>query len=88
MTVGFLWASLELDRLARNGRGLVQPLLLMTARRDAIVDNPKTVDWFAQQAAADKTLLDYDGCHTLEFEPCREMVLEDLVRWLDRTLGG
>jgi acylglycerol lipase len=88
MTVGFLAATLDLDELARGALGLVQPLLLMTARRDAIVDNAKTVDWFAQQPAADKTLLDYDGCHTLEFESCREAVLTDLIRWLDRTLGG
>jgi acylglycerol lipase len=92
MTVGFLAATLQLDELARGAgpesRALAQPLLLIHAKRDAIVDNTRTTEWFARQPAADKTLLEFDGCHTLEFEPPREAVLGALMEWLERTVAG
>lgn len=90
MTVGFLGATLELDELARGAiresRALTQPLLLVMAKRDAIVDNARTAEWFSRQPAADKTLLEFDGCHTLEFEPPREAMWQELVEWLERTV--
>ena len=85
VTVGFLNASRELDRLAITGTDRIQcPTLLMLAGRDEIIDNTATRNWFARLTAAEKREIEYpEARHTLEFEPNRAAIVDDLLGWMD-----
>ncbi|HUG93328.1 MAG TPA: alpha/beta fold hydrolase [Planctomycetaceae bacterium] len=85
VTVGFLNASRDLDRIVAGAPERIDcPVLMMLAGRDEIIDNEGTRRWFARVAAADKRLLEYgDARHTLEFEPNRAAIVDDLLAWLD-----
>ncbi len=84
-TVGFLNASIDLDRAARLSVADIQcPTLLMLAGRDRIVDNDKTRQYFGRIAARRRVLYEYaDAAHTLDFEPDRERIFDDLLEWLE-----
>ncbi len=89
-TVRFLKISLDLDEeLRRSTRQIRCPTLLMLAGRDRIVDNEATRR-FVQSFGTDRhrqTVIEYqDARHTLEFEPQRSRVFEDLRAWLDGTV--
>lgn len=85
VTSSFLNAGRQLDDiLAINARRIQQPTLLMLAGKDAIIDNElvqKRVDTFGSQNIT--TFVYPDACHTLEFEPDRESIFSDLIRWLE-----
>jgi acylglycerol lipase len=85
-TAGLLAASHFLDirvRLAR--RRVRQPILLMLAGQDRIVDNDRTLAAVNALASTDRTVVEYpEGHHTLEFEPDPSRYARDLIDWLDR----
>jgi alpha-beta hydrolase superfamily lysophospholipase len=88
-TAGLLAASVFLDRRVRSAPARVhQPVLLMLAGQDRIVNNAKTLAYFERIASLDKTVIEYpDAHHTLEFEPDSARYARDLATWLD-SHGG
>lgn len=84
-TVGFLAASVALDaELPSLVANIHCPMLLMLAGRDRIIDNDATKQLFDRFGSADRRLLVYeDAAHTLEFEPNRESIVDDLIDWLN-----
>jgi alpha-beta hydrolase superfamily lysophospholipase len=87
VTSSFLNAGRELDRILKeNAPRIQQPLLLMLAGKDAIIDNDGVRSRLNSIGSRSVTTLHYeDACHTLEFEPKREMIFSDLNRWLRDT---
>ncbi len=83
-TAGLLAASHFLDRrVARVPRRVRQPVLLMLAEHDRIVDNDRTRAYFDRLKSVNKQVIHYnDGHHTLEFEPDPSRYALDLVAWL------
>jgi len=83
-TVRFLQASVDLDRqLPSLVERIDQPTLLMLAGRDRIIDNAATQRLFERFGASDRKCLVYENAaHTLEFEPNREQIVDDLLDWL------
>jgi alpha-beta hydrolase superfamily lysophospholipase len=88
-TAGLMAASSFIDLLVKwYHRGVKQPALLMLAGRDRIVDNGRTLDYFAGLPSQDRQVIEYpEGHHTLEFEPDPSRYALDLTAWLDRTIG-
>ncbi len=86
-SAGLLAASTLIDRSVSRVPGkVVQPVLLMLATEDRIVDNLKTRRYFKRLASRDRTIIEYPGAHhTLEFEPDPGLHAGDLVSWLCRT---
>ena len=89
-TAGLLAASTFIDirlRLAR--RRVRQPILLMLAGQDRIVDNARTLAAVKALASTDRTIIEYpEGHHTLEFEPDPSRYARDLIDWLDRKTAN
>jgi alpha-beta hydrolase superfamily lysophospholipase len=84
-TAGLLAASTFIDRSVKRSLGRVsQPVLLMLAGHDRIVDNGKTLAQFERLASTDKRVIEYPVAHhTLEFEPDPSRYALDLAAWLD-----
>jgi acylglycerol lipase len=84
-TAGLLAASVFIDRwVACIPPKVRQPVLLMLAGQDRIVDNAKTLAYFERLASPDRTVLDYpEAHHTFEFEPDPARYAYDLAAWLD-----
>ena len=58
----------------------------MLAGRDRIIDNPATQSLFDRFGSTDRRMLMYENAaHTLEFEPDRERIFDDLLHWLNRS---
>ncbi len=89
-TAGLMAASFVIDRLVSWAPARVhQPVLLMLAGQDRIVDNGKTLAYFQKIASRDKQVIEYpEGHHTLEFEPDPSRYALDLVGWLDRHFAS
>ncbi len=87
-TAGLLAASTLIDLAVRRApRRVHQPLLLMLASEDRIVDNIKTRAYFDRLASLDKTVIEYPGAHhTLEFEPDPSLYARDLSDWAGRVM--
>jgi alpha-beta hydrolase superfamily lysophospholipase len=87
-TAGLMATSTFIDiRVRRCRRRVSQPLLLMLAGRDRIVDNARTLATVKTFASRDRTVIEYpEAHHTLEFEPDPGRYAHDLIAWLDRTL--
>ncbi|MEX0726952.1 MAG: alpha/beta fold hydrolase [Planctomycetaceae bacterium] len=87
VTISFLYAALQLDRLALGGpQHLDLPVICQLAGDDEIVDQAKTKTYLRQFAEDRLTVLEYPGArHTLEFEPNREQITGDLIQWLERV---
>jgi alpha-beta hydrolase superfamily lysophospholipase len=85
-TAGLLAASNFIDIRLRHARRRVrQPLLLMLAGQDRIVDNDRTRAIVEAMASTDRTIIEYpEAHHTLEFEPDPSRYARDLIAWLDR----
>jgi acylglycerol lipase len=83
-TTRFFWETGRLDRhRARASVRLRLPLAVLQGEKDAMMDVPKTREWFSQLGVDDKTYRPYPGAgHTLDFEPDRSQYLEDMVTWL------
>jgi acylglycerol lipase len=90
-TAGLLAASVFIDRGVRRALPKVrQPVLLMLAEDDRIVDNARTLESFEKMAGSDdRHLIEYPGAHhTLEFEPDPTRYARDLIGWLDRIAAS
>jgi acylglycerol lipase len=89
-SAGLLAASTLIDRsLARVPSKVRQPVLLMLASEDRIIDNGQTRRYFDRLASADRTIIEYPGAHhTLEFEPDPSLYASDLSAWLGRVLAA
>ena len=90
-TAGLLAASVFLDRGVRRALPKVrQPVLLMLAENDLIIDNSRTRESFQKMARSnDRHLIEYAGAHhTLEFEPDPTRYARDLIGWLDRLAAS
>ncbi len=87
-TAGLLAASVLIDRgVARAPARVVQPVLLMLASEDRIVDNARTRRYFERLASRDRTTVEYAGAHhTLEFESDPGLYARDLATWLATRL--
>ncbi|MFQ5732420.1 MAG: alpha/beta fold hydrolase [Planctomycetaceae bacterium] len=85
-TVGLLNASVALDDDLRTATSNVRcPTLMMLAGRDRIIDNAATKRMFDGFSCSERTLLEYpNAAHTLEFEPNRGEIVDDLLNWLGR----
>jgi len=83
-TTRFFWETARLDRArGRASAGLQLPLLVLQGEEDAMMDVPKTRDWFSRLGVKDKTYQGYPGAgHTLDFEPDRDRYLADMLAWL------
>jgi acylglycerol lipase len=89
-TAALLAASMFIDREARRIPPRVkQPVLLMLAGQDRIVNNEKTREYFPRLASTDRRVIEYpEGHHTLEFEPDPTRYARDLIGWLDEHVGA
>jgi alpha-beta hydrolase superfamily lysophospholipase len=89
-TAGLLAASHFIDVRVRRARSRVhQPILLMLAGQDRIVDNARTLRSISALASTDRTVIEYpEGHHTLEFEPDPSRYARDLIAWLDRKTAN
>jgi alpha-beta hydrolase superfamily lysophospholipase len=87
-TAGLLAASTFIDiRLRRVRKRVRQPILLMLAGEDRIVDNARTRAVVNSMASTDKTIVEYpEAHHTLEFEPDPARYARDLIAWLDQKV--
>jgi acylglycerol lipase len=77
----------RLTKFARQSAPFLhQPMLMMLAGQDRIVDNSRTRQFFGKVAGPHKTLIEYGGAaHTLEFERDPSAYFADLADWLGRT---
>ncbi len=90
-TAGLLAASVFLDGGVRRALPRVrQPVLLMLAENDRIVDNARTLESFHKMSRSDdRRLIEYAGAHhTLEFEPDPGRYARDLIGWLDHLAAS
>lgn len=80
----FLNAGRELDRLLKvNASQILQPTLLMLAENDAIINNAAVRQRVNQFGTRELRTKVYSGArHTLEFEPNRNVVFDELIAWL------
>lgn len=84
VSVAFLLENRELDRsLPSLPPQIKMPVLLMLAGRDRIIDNVATRSFVERFLSRQKTIQEYaEACHTLEFEPDRARIGDDLLTWL------
>jgi len=83
-TAQFFWETARLDRRRRHASARLHlPLLVLQGEADAMMDVPKTREWFSRLGVDDKTFVVYPGAgHTLDFEPDRTQYLDDMLAWL------
>lgn len=84
VTSSFLNAGRDLDEIVATQAGDIrQPLLLMLAENDAIIDNKATRTFLQSIPNHSLTLRTWPGArHTLEFEPDRIRIFDELTNWL------
>lgn len=89
VTVAFLLANRELDRLADQAAERIKsPVFCQLAGQDQIIDNDATETYFNRIATNKKRMIQYPSArHTLEFEPNREQIVTDYSHWLG-SLGS
>jgi alpha-beta hydrolase superfamily lysophospholipase len=80
----FLNAGRDLDReLTTHCVKILQPTLLLLAENDSIIDNVAVRERVNRFGTHQLTTQVYQGArHTLEFEPNRDVVVDDLIAWL------
>lgn len=85
VTSGFLNAGRDLDKILRTqATNIRQPTLLMLAGNDRVIDNAQTKARVTQFATKHSTTIEYpNAAHTLEFDSDRDVVIRDLVTWLN-----
>jgi acylglycerol lipase len=85
VTSSFLNAGRDLDEIVANQAAAVrQPLLLMLAENDAIIDNAATRTFLHSIPNHSLTVRTWPGArHTLEFEPDRIRIFDELTNWLN-----
>jgi len=82
-TVALLQSSMELDdEVAMIPQRISCPALLMLAGKDRIIDNAKSRQWFERLQSPQRQIIEYANArHTLEFEPNRQQIYDDLIEW-------
>lgn len=87
VTSSFLNAGRDLDDIVGSHVSqLQQPTLLMLAENDDIINNAKTRTFLQSLPTRCLTLRTWEGArHTLEFEPDRVRVFDELVNWLNNV---
>ncbi|SFJ31510.1 alpha/beta hydrolase [Planctomicrobium piriforme] len=84
VTLPFLFAGQDLDRIARTTHALQMPLRLLLAEQDQIIDNEETLQHLHHICGSNLSVKTYPKVrHTLELETCREAYVADLVTWAD-----
>ncbi|GAB5443590.1 MAG: alpha/beta hydrolase [Fuerstiella sp.] len=84
VTSGFINAGLELDRILRTSPGTLPKTFVALAGKDRIIDNAATKELLRQLTFESLHLTEYpDARHTLEFEPNRNQIFEELIEWLN-----
>ena len=84
-TARLLFSSRMLDfRLLRVARRIQQPTLLVLASKDRIVNNAKTRAFVNRFMTRDLEVVEFQGAHTLEFEPDPTEFFETLRRWIEK----
>ena len=83
---GLLNSGRDLDRLIAEGKDrIAHPTLLMLAGQDCIIDNLATRRLVGDFPSSDLAVKTYThATHTLEFEPTRNVIINDLQQWLQR----
>jgi alpha-beta hydrolase superfamily lysophospholipase len=87
VTVSFLLANRELDRLAGSAPERIRcPVLLMLAGSDRMIDNDATRRYLGRMSSSQRDVQEYAGAqHTLEFEPVRDRFISDVTGWLNKV---
>jgi acylglycerol lipase len=87
-TASLLATSALIDaQVRRIGPKVRQPVLLMLAGQDRIVDNARTLRYVEGLASKSRRVIEYpEAHHTLEFEPDPARYAADLVGWLGESL--
>lgn len=82
VTLGFLHANRDLDRLVQRPGQIPVPTQLMLADDDRIIDNQRTESFLRSKAGRGLDLCTYPAAaHTLELEHCRDEFLRDWLNW-------
>jgi alpha-beta hydrolase superfamily lysophospholipase len=90
VTSGFLNAGLDLDRrIQQQGILIRQPVLLMLAGQDRIIDNDRTRQCVARFGSTNLTTIEFPKArHTLEFEAEQTNFIPLLTNWLQDCAAG
>jgi len=90
VTVSFLLANRGIDRLLSGIRSQFPcPVLCMLAGKDRIIDNEGTRRFVNRLAPTGQTVVEYsEARHTLEFEPIRAKIVDDVIDWLSMITQG
>lgn len=90
VTVSFMAANLRMTKyLERHVQELNQPILMMQAGRDQIIDNVATKGMFDRMTQASRTFIEYpEARHTLEFEPKPDQFIDDYLAWLEGVVSS
>lgn len=63
------------------------PVLMLHGEKDGLVSQKDTYDFFAAVASEDKQMKIYGGLfHEIFNEYCKDEVIEDALRWIDRRI--
>jgi len=85
VSLEFLQASISLESLIQTEASkLSAPLLMLLAGGDEIIDNDRTVGLMTKFGSPQENLIIYQKArHTLEFEPNRHEIFNDLLNWMN-----
>jgi len=85
VTARFFFESARMDAMLGRNKGKIKnPVLLLMAGDDKVVNNAKLHDWFREESVEDKTLKVYQGsCHSLEFEEEAKDMIDDITNWIN-----
>jgi alpha-beta hydrolase superfamily lysophospholipase len=86
ISLDFLQASLEMEaRICREAPQINIPLRVLLAGRDEIVDTERTLQLLPRLGVPPESATVYQNArHTLEFEPNRDEIFDDLLLWLNQ----
>ena len=88
-TARLLFSSRILDiRLARRAKRIAHPTLLVLASEDRIIDNEKTRHFVNRFASKDVEVIEFQGGHTLEFEPDPIPFFDTMVGWIEKRFSS
>lgn len=80
-----LWDGIQW--LIQNPRNFTDPVLVLHGCNDGLVSEQDSREFFGEIGSEDKTLIIYARLfHEILNEPCRDEILADIVRWLDKRV--
>lgn len=88
VSVSFLQAGRAMDRVIDQSVSRITcPARTFLAGNDRIIDNVRTRELFQRFGSQQRSLVEYPDCqHTLEFEPSRDQIFDELIAWLKSAL--